>query len=258
MPKAKRLIWDLEVLPYEGWFWDTGKQYVSHRNVTGVKTICSAAWKWWGKKKAHCISALDHPDGFSVETVRDDGHIIKALHEVLSEADILIGHNIRRFDMKQFNARALDHGLGPISPKLFVDTLQASKSNFSYPSHSLNYLGERYGIGSKLDTPDKWWLGVMEGNKGVMRDVTRYNKQDVILNDGVYTKMLPYIHNHPNINAIEDGVDPKCGKCGSGDLHWKNQYFHTPAAKKRVYYCMACHTHGNSPVNILKQRPVTR
>lgn len=50
--------------------------------------------------------------------------VLRPFWELLSEADVVTGHNIRRFDLRVFNASAMWCGVEPIRSILVEDTMQ--------------------------------------------------------------------------------------------------------------------------------------
>ena len=45
-----------------------------------------------------------------------------------------------------------------------------------------------------------------------------YNKHDVEILEAVYLKLLPWIHNHPNIANYIKEYGCVCSNCGSSDV----------------------------------------
>ena len=77
--------------------------------------------------------------------------------------------------------------------------------------------------------------------------MVKYCKQDVVLLEKVYTKMLPYINSHPNLSIFSaDLVNmPVCKKCGSPNIvrNGKN----TRIGKiNQTYLCRDCN--GSSQI----------
>jgi len=62
------------------------------------------------------------------------------------------------------------------------------------------------------------WVKCMAGDPVAWKKMERYNKQDVVLLEKVYDKLLPWIKSHPNHNLYDD-VEHCCPNCGSGKLH---------------------------------------
>ena len=103
--------------------------------------------------------------------------VIKTLHDVLSEADIIIAHNGDKFDSKKFNTRAIAYGLPPIEPKKSVDTLKIARRRFAFTSNKLSYLAKFLGVESKDESPD--WDKVLAGDEQELRYMRQYNRKEV-------------------------------------------------------------------------------
>jgi transposase-like protein len=59
-----------------------------------------------------------------------------------------------------------------------------------------------------------------------------------VLTEQLYTTILPWIKNHPNINVFEDGVEG-CTRCGSMNFQHRGTYENTFASYQR-YSCNDC------------------
>lgn len=80
----------------------------------------------WVPQEVTCI-AWSWVGATSVQTrIRRNGAaaMLRAFRALYDEADILIGHNIRRFDLPLLNAEMLRHGLPALTVKLTHDTLR--------------------------------------------------------------------------------------------------------------------------------------
>ena len=68
------------------------------------------SYKWLGHHKIHTHSLRDYP---RYKKDLEDGYscLIKDLHKLFDEADILIAHNGDRFDIRKSNARFIKNGL---------------------------------------------------------------------------------------------------------------------------------------------------
>jgi hypothetical protein len=49
----------------------------------------------------HGVSVLDNPRRYQ-RNMHDDFHVVKALHKVLSKADVIVAHNGDAYDIKFF------------------------------------------------------------------------------------------------------------------------------------------------------------
>ena len=144
--------------------------------------------------------------------LQDDRRLIKDLHKLFDEADILIAHNGDRFDIRKTNARFIKHGLRPPAPYKTVDTLKVARRFFQFESNRLNDLGQYLGIGKKLPTTGMdLWRRTMSGEKTAWDTMEHYNRRDVRLLERVYNRLLPYMANHPNLEIYgENGCCPTC------------------------------------------------
>ena len=211
MSEAKILLFDIESSPNLGWVWGKWEQ-----NVVAFETewhILSVAWKWLGEKEIHVLGLDDFPKAFRKDPT-NDYNVVKKIHELFDEADVVIGHNSNSFDNKKAQGRMLVHGFAPPSPYQEVDTLRQAKRHFSFNSYRLGDLGEYLGVGGKEDTGGfKTWLGCMNGDPDSWKTMKKYNKQDVVILEKIYLKMLPWMNGHPNIAFLRDAMDG-CVNCG--------------------------------------------
>lgn len=93
-------------------------------NWVPQKIMC-AAWGWLGDNSTP-ESRICGPTGFFKEAPRK--RMLSPLLAAIEEADMLIGHNIVRFDLPILNAECLRLGLGPLKPKLVHDTMNLVKT----------------------------------------------------------------------------------------------------------------------------------
>jgi len=66
-------------------------------------------------------------DGYWSRKARAE-KVLRPFYELLSQADMVTGHNIRRFDLRVFNAEALRCGVEPIRSILAEDTMRVLNS----------------------------------------------------------------------------------------------------------------------------------
>ena len=194
------------------------------------------SWKWLGENRIHTRSLPDYPR--YKKNKEDDTDLIKDLHGLFDEADILVAHNGDRFDIRKAHARFISTGLRPPSPSRTIDTLKVARKHFLFESNKLNDLGNLLRVGKKIPhTGFDLWLRCMSGDPrawGVMR---RYNRQDVVLLERVYEKLRPYIANHPNLSVF--GGDRVCPACQSWSIQ-KRGVSVTQARRYPRFQCMSC------------------
>lgn len=239
MPKTKILFLDIENTPSLGFVWGKYDQNVIDMEADWY--LLSFAWSWAGEQAVHVFGLPDFP-GYRQDRTNDK-RLIQKLWSLLDEADIVIGHNLDRFDIRKINTRFLTHGLPPPSPYRTVDTLKVAKRYFRFDSNHLNDLGRCLGVGRKLVHHGfELWRGCMLGNKADWAIMLRYNKQDVVLVKKVYYLLRAWAGTHPNVNKGEKN----CPKCGSADVQ-RRGFEYTLLRRKQRYQCQACHGWYSGP-----------
>ena len=227
----KIVLWDLETAPLVVTSWGLFKPYLSHDNILEDTSLICAAWKDLEEKVVHSV-AINPADP------RNDQRVVEELREALGEADVLVGHNGDKFDLKTFNARLIFHGLKPLPPIKTVDTLKVARKNFRFTSNRLDYLGRFLGVGRKLHTDYSLWLDILlRGDEKALAKMVAYNKQDVLLLQKVYNKLKPYMANHPNRRLCDGEV---CPICGVKDSLQKRGFRLTQLSKSQAYQCQVC------------------
>lgn len=208
--------------------------------------ITCAAWAWLDleKQKVGKIGTVAVND-FSTysKNFRDDRGVVKRLHEVLSEADLIVGHNSDSFDIKKINYKFVKYGLPTIDFPATVDTLKAAKKYTKASSNRLYYLAKDLGVPMKIDLPSSVMHAADNGCEKSLKQLITYNKGDIRAGAGVYFKLLPYIKNHPNIDKIMgrkvNNDTPNCQNCGSKNVH-RNGTRSNKSGKYARYLCNDC------------------
>ena len=129
---------------------------------------------------------------------RSEKDLLKKLHTLLDEAEIVVAHNGDSFDIKKINARFITHKFTPPSPYKTVDTKKVARGIAAFDSNSLNNLGIDLCEGEKIKHRGfDMWEGCMAGNKRDWEDMKRYNKKDVDLLAKIYLRLRPWMKKHP-------------------------------------------------------------
>ena len=231
---AKILMLDIETSPIHFRAWRPGRQYVSYKQITKQRyVICWAAkWLYSNQILGECVTPKE-------SLKRDDKRIVKPAWDLMNEADIVIGHNVRAFDIKQLNARFIGENVaGGVPPMNYctIDTLAISRRNFNLPSHSQDFLTKYLHLPEKFDTDITLWVGCEEGNEEDLKYMFKYCKQDVFGNEELYLKLRPWIRSHPNVAIYGDLQDQRCPACGSDNIEVLGEYV-TPMNTYDSYRC---------------------
>lgn len=239
--QPKILLIDIETTPlnmYAWRMWQTDALSV----IEDFYILCFS-YKWYGEKKTHVKSLIDYPS-YSKD-IKSDKLLMKDAWKLLEEADIVLGHNSDRFDIKKLNARMLINGMPPYSPVRQIDTLKMARKTFGFTSNKLDELGKALGVGRKEQVGSKlqMWFDCMAGNsssdsKKAWKDMKQYAKQDVVLLEEVYDKLKPWSPT-VNLGMYVDRDNPVCPKCGHDDL-MKRGTSATNSGEYQRYQCKSC------------------
>jgi hypothetical protein len=239
--KAKIVFVDIETAPSLGWTW--GPKWET--SIIEFKTdwyLLSFAYKIAGEKKVYTKCLSDYPS--YKKDLENDKALVADLWSVFDSADIIVGHNLDKFDIKKSNARFLTHRFNPPSPYRTVDTLKVARRSFKLDSNKLDDLGHYLGLGRKLPhTGFNLWKKCMDGDLKSWKLMCRYNAQDVVLLEKVYYALRPWATTHANINR---GELQACPKCGSKNVQ-RRGYEYTLLRQKQRYQCLNCHGWHSGP-----------
>lgn len=236
---AKILLVDLESSPRLGY-------YYGAYDVTPIKEVrppilLSIAWKWLGERETHSLTLLDRP----LPDPYNDKLLVMELWKLYDEAQVVCGHNSRRFDDKMANYFFIKHGMLPPSPYKEFDTLQTAKKYFKFDCNKLDYLGKLLvGEGKTETTYADCWGKMLEGTKKEKirsaKLMAKYNRNDVVLLEKLYNKLLPWATNHPNM-ALHAGQEHICPRCGFESEFKVKSYRRTGAQINAIQYqCKRC------------------
>ena len=192
----KVLFFDLEVTAHQGFFW--GKAWETNIIETiEYGKILSYSAKFMGGKTI--------TRGWCHFKKNGEKELCKELWELLNEADCVIGHNIRQFDLKWIWTRFAFYKMKMPSNFKVIDTKIESKKYLYTPSYSLNNLADYYGLGQKVEhTGFKLWKDCIAGNRKAWKLMLKYNRQDVVLLEKVFNKLRPLNPNWINLGTREE------------------------------------------------------
>lgn len=222
------LLLDIETSPNLAYVWGLFKQNVSLSQIAESGQILCWAAKWLGEDKM-MFGSIQR----SSERV-----MLQKIHSLLEQADAVVHYNGQRFDMPTLNREWLKYGFRPPAPYKQIDLLLTCRKQFRFLSNKLDYVSRYLDIGKK-DTHAGFelWLGCMRGDKSAWKTMGEYNRQDVVLLEDLYKRLLPWIPNHPSHGALS-GFNC-CPKCGSENFQQRG-YAMTMVHKYRRYRCKGC------------------
>lgn len=230
--KQKTLTIDIETSPVLGYVYNVWEGPMF--KIIEDWFIFSVAWKWLDKAGVKASAQIDSPDYHKDRT--NDKNVVLEIWKLLDEADIVIGHNARGFDVKKINSRFFHYGLNPPSPYKIVDTLTISRSTFAHTSNKLDSLSKVKGRDGKIETKKELWLRCRQGDEKAWKEMIAYNKKDIIETEELYKDYLPWIKNHPYIGNDRD----ECPNCGSPDRQKRGLEARTNGKIYQRYSCLEC------------------
>ena len=231
----KILLFDVETSFYHFVGWGTYKQYIQHYQITEHQYIISWAAKWLydDNVQSDVVTSKESKN-------RDDKRILKSIWKLLDEADIVIGHNGDRFDLRKLRWRFISEDMQPPSPFRIIDTLKIARREFFAPSYKQDFLTKYFHLQNKLETNFQLWKDCEAGIPEKLEEMVEYNRHDVMGLEELYLKIRPYIHNHPNLGVLMD--KDVCPTCGADDIVETNSEYITSANRFLVYRCNSCKT----------------
>lgn len=238
------LLYDVETAPIVGTVWGKYEQNL----VWSIQDwyILGFSYRWHGKKmKTQSVFLPDFK--LYKKDPTSDLEVVKKLHELFSEAEVVVAHNGNSFDQKKAQGRMILHGFDPPTPYQQVDTKLVARRYFSFTSNKLDDLGEYFGFGKKLKTDADLWRKCMAGDMKAWKYMRTYCDRDVELLEKIYNKMKPWDMQHPNMANLLDRPD-SCRVCGKNVGFISSGFKYTKTGQYRRYQCKNCRAYNQSRV----------
>ena len=209
------LILDVERLPGISvqYWWDRKdlqRRYIHYETVERTPRTTIFCAKWY-----------DSPDVITYCEWDRGGRprFLRNIHRLLSQADILVGHNIDNADVPWLLGDLhIEGGLPPLPPYKTVDTLKILRRVFKSgaPFKGLDAFCQIVGIESKTDRYDREAMerAVSERSREDRDRLVAYCQGDVIATQGLYDYLRPHIPNHPALRVVGQDHLTICHRCG--------------------------------------------
>ena len=191
----KVLLLDIETAPNIAYVWELWSKHMfipTTQLIDSRYVLCWAA-KWHNK------------DRMMFSSVEQDGpkHMLRSIHSLLNQADVVVHYNGKKFDIPALNKEFLIHGFQPPAHYKQIDLLTFTRSRFKFVSNKLDYVAKTLGVGQKVRHKGfELWIECMAHDSEAWKQMETYNKQDVIILEGVYNKMLPWIKDNPTNRGL--------------------------------------------------------
>jgi hypothetical protein len=236
---ARILVLDCERIP--AWtkplaFWsprDLKNRYIGADDVQDWgRTIC-LAYRWYGERQTHFIAEWQEGGR--------DAYLAK-VKEILTECDVLSGHNSKGFDFPHLQGDLIMHygakeGVVP-EPK-HIDTLLLARKYANWEMNNLVVLTKRLGIPTKTDKYRiATAMAAVAGDVKEQKRIESYNIGDVRASHAFLKEFLPL--SNVNLGLFEDDpTKPVCPGCTSKKVQRRG--FSVKAALRYPrFHCQAC------------------
>lgn len=228
--RAPRILTlDIESRPITAYVWGLWDQNVGINQIKEQGGMMCFAAKWLGDDDILFYS--EYADGYE--------GMVKKCWELLSECDILVTYNGDRYDDKRMNNEFLKLKLGPPKPYKTIDLIKTNKNRFDLPSRKLDFLAQYVGVGAKVKHQGfDLWVDCMAGDPEAWELMEKYNRGDVVVTEGSYLEILPWLTNAPHLGMYTADSEC-CWACGSTKLTPSGQA-HTLVQSYDLFQCQNC------------------
>lgn len=226
---VKILTLDIEWRPMLSYHWGMWDQNIGMTQIVDDGGLMCFAAKWLGSDEVVFYGEFTH------------GHeeTVKKAHELLSEADVLVSYNGDRYDIRRLNQEFMLAGMAPPRPYKSIDLIKTNKNRFDLPSRKLDFIAQRAGVGAKVvNSGFQLWIDCMNDDPEAWRQMEEYNRQDVVVTEGTYLRLLPWLTNAPHIGMWSAKGDV-CPYCGSSDII-SDGMAHTNVQSYVMFNCKSC------------------
>lgn len=238
---------DIEWRPMVVYSWGLFNQFHTIDQIVDDGGMLSFAAKWADEK-----STVFHAEW------TEGGHagMVAEAHRLLSEADIVVTYNGDKYDVKKLNQEFMLAGMHPPRPFKSIDLLKTNKARFDLPSRKLDYLAQRVGVGRKTPhTGFQLWIDCMAREPKALALMEKYNRQDVVITEKAYLRLLPWLTNSPHM-AMFTGDTYACPYCGKKGLN-REGVTHTLVQSYWLNQCPNCEGWSRSTTR-LQDPTITR
>ena len=224
----KILLLDTETSPNTAFVWGLFNENIPLARLIDTSEVLCWSAKWYGEKEIMFASVFD--------STRKQ--LLKRIHTLLAEADVVITYNGARFDIPVLNKEFFLAGMVPPAPYKQLDLYQVVKRQFRFASNKLDHISEELGFGKKKETTFKLWVDCMNRDPNAWAIMEDYNRHDVVLLEKLYMVAMPWITNHPNHGLYKDG-EMVCPTCGGIHIQ-KRGFARAKSLTYRRYQCQEC------------------
>lgn len=206
-------------------YWDRGdlkNRYVHYETVIRQPRTTIFCAKWYDSDEVIRLAEWDKGGRPA---------FLKRIHRIMSEADIIVGHNVDNADVPWLRGDLHIEGqLPPLPPFKTVDTLKVLRREFKSgaPFKGLDAFCQIVGLQAKTDHYDRHAMerAVTEKSAEDRARLVDYCAGDVVATQGLLDYLRPHIRNHPALFVDGESALNVCNRCASSET--------LPCAKRYV------------------------
>lgn len=253
MINPRILILDVETAPLLAYVWRLwGEQNLGLNQLKTDWHLLSFAARWIGEKR------IIYEDQSKVKNIENDYALLVSLHKLLNDADVVVAHHGKKFDLPVINARFIASGFEPPSPYKIVDTREIAAKHFRFTSNKLEFLSGlciKKKLSHRKFAGFELWKECLAGNPQAWAEMKKYNIADVEALEELYIKLRPWTAGHPNCGLYDDAEDSVCVKCGSENVS-RNGFIFLTIGKYQRWKCGDCAAwmRSSKPCNTIEKR----
>jgi hypothetical protein len=236
---AKILFIDLETSAALAYCFGRHKVFLNQDSIhTEGGKILVAGYRWLGEDESTVI--------YDKSEIRasQDYLLCSLLWDLFNEADVVVAHNAKNFDVKMLEVRCLANGLPPLPTVQVIDTLEIAKKKFRFPSNKLDSLAAYLGIGRKVTHSGiDLWVKVQQGDEKALENMVEYCEQDVDLLVEVFLALRSRgLVSGFNAALYYDNDIVRCRSCGHHEFEYTGRKVYTPSGVYNEIRCTECET----------------
>lgn len=169
----------------------------------------------------------------------DDKEVCKKLYMAIANADMIVTHNGKRFDIPFLNTRLIKHKLPPLPPIPHFDTCEVIWKRLKM-SGRLENAQKFFGLADeKTPLNLETWCKAAAGNKAALREVVEHCEADVRVLELAYKRLRPLGFKHPNVGVIAEDTNG-CPICGAKGSLLRRGFIINQTQRTQRYQCKKC------------------
>lgn len=239
--RIKLLFWDIETSPHFSATFGFRDQNIGKGATIRKGGLVSHAWAWGDGDVT--VSVLTPQESIDNNYER----IVREAWSLLDNADVVVAHNGKRFDIRKLNAEFAKLGLPPPSPYKVYDTLRVAKRHFYFDRNDLDSLCETLGIEFRkvVNEGMPLWVSCAQGDQDALNRMAEYNKGDIPTLRALFKRLLPWDNQGINFAMLEQDLNA-CPHCGKDSLEFTGKFVYTSSRKYDLYKCSECGANARS------------